>query len=106
MATEKRQITRFNLEIPVAVSVLKEDNQVLEVLEYTIRDISARGAYLQSSKMLATGTPIEVAFLLPIEIQAQMKKERVHVRASGLVVRVDERGMGVCFDEQYHLEPL
>jgi hypothetical protein len=106
MAIEKRRIPRFNLEIPVAVSVLDENNEVLEILEYTIRDISAVGAYLQNRKMLATGTSMEVAFFLPPEIQAQMKKERAHVRVSGLVVRVDERGIGVCFDEQYHMEPL
>ena len=106
MTIEKRRIPRFNLEIPVAVSVLDENNEMLEILEYTIRDISAGGAYLQKRKMLDTGTSMEVSFFLPPEIQTQMKSERAHVRVSGLVVRVDESGMGVCFDEQYHLEPL
>ena len=106
MVVEKRRIHRFELELPVAVSVLDQEGEVLEVFEYTISDISAGGTYLQSRKALPTGTPMEVAFFLPAEMQAEVKSERAHVRISGLVARSDQGGMGICFDEQYHMEPL
>jgi hypothetical protein len=106
MKTEKRRLHRFDLEFTVAVSVMDKEGEVLEILEYTIRDISAGGVYLQKRKALPTGTPMEVAFFLPPEMQEQVKIERAHIRVSGMVVRADEGGMGVCFDEKYHMEPL
>ena len=104
MAIEKRRLPRFDLKIPVAVTMLDENGGVLEVLEYTVRDISAGGAYLRSTQMLAQGAPIEVSFFLPVESQEKMKSERAHIKVSGLVVRSDEMGMGVCFDEEYEIE--
>ena len=104
MAIEKRRLPRFDLEIPVAVTVLDESGGVLEIQEYTIRDISAGGTYLQNRKAFATGTPVEILFFLPVENQEKMKREKNHVRVSGLVVRVDQGGMGVSFDEEYEIE--
>ncbi len=106
MAIERRRLSRFDLEMPVAVSVLDKSYEVLEVLEYTIRDISAGGTYLQNRKAFATGTPVEVSFFLPVGVQEKIKSKKSHVRVSGLVVRVDQRGMGVCFDEDYEIEPF
>ncbi len=106
MALEKRRLPRFDLEIPVAITVMDEKGGVLEVLEYTTRDISAGGTFLQNRKEMAKGTPIEVSFFLPVKIQEKMISGKKNVRVSGLVVRVDQGGMGVCFDEGYEIEPL
>ena len=106
MAIEKRRLPRFDLEIPVAVSVLDESNEVLEILEYTIRDISAGGTYLQNRKPLAVSTPIEMVLFLPVERQEQRESKKIQVRVNGLVVRKDSGGMGVSFDEEYEIEPF
>ena len=43
---------------------------------------------------------------LPLDKLREIKGNRVHIKVSGLVVRANEKGMGICFDEKYEINPL
>ena len=103
-ATQSTNLKLVSSTISFAVSVPDETNKVLEILEYTIRDISAGGTYLQYRKPLAVSTPLLEWFFLPVERQEELNNVKTQIRVSGLVVRIDQGGMGVSFDEEYEIE--
>ena len=105
MDTEKRRIKRFELQLPATVKVLDENLREREALEFYTRDISAAGVYLQNGKSLPQGTAVVIDLVLPLDQLRKIKVrgDKVHVRLSGLVVRAEDTGMGICFDEQYEI---
>lgn len=97
-------MTRFDLKLPVTVSVA--DSEVAELLEFETQDISQGGAFLRNGKPLATKTAVDIELVLPLDRLVEIKGNKVKVRLSGVVVRSDAEGIAVRFDEDYILKSL
>ncbi len=92
--TERRMARRYDLSLPVNVS-LPIENETEEAVETgalshsgQTRDISTRGVYFTMQNELAPGAEVDFTLTLPPEIT---RGNEVLVRAHGRVVRVDKR---------------
>jgi hypothetical protein len=104
---EKRRLERFNLEVPATASITV-DGVVEEKLDLMTRDVCSDGAYFKTAHTLPIGTEMEINLVLPIDkLKAiPVNCEKVMVRLSGKVLRIESDGVGVCFDETFDIRPL
>jgi hypothetical protein len=79
--TEKRASRRFDLHLPVSVSLPNTEN-----VEALTRDISHRGLCFVLQKPLQLGSDVELTITLPAEVTLMAP---VRVRCSARVVRVE-----------------
>ena len=115
---ERRQQERFSLQIQ---SVLNADadldgSPVTE--ELTATNISSGGAFLTTKRKLPLASKLYIKFLvsyeqlkklrfiLSLESLKQFSGEKIWVTATGIVIRVEENGLGIIFDQDYQLSPM
>ena len=101
---EKRKLERFNLEIPVIVSITAVGAQ--KKLDMTTRDVCSGGAYFRTEHSLPIGMEMQINLVLPLDKFKALPVEKVLVNLSGKVLRIETDGIGVCFDESYDIWPL
>ena len=103
---EKRKLERFNLEIPVIVSITAVGAQ--KKLDMTTRDVCSGGAYFRTEQSVPIGTEMQINLVLPLEKFKMLPDhcEKVLVNLSGKVLRIESDGIGVCFDETYDIRPV
>ena len=102
---DKRTFERFDLEVPAKVGIKRADQQEEEVSLLT-RDICAGGAYMETEKSLPEGTRVKVDFVLSIEKLKEMLDSHCRVVVEGEVVRTDDNGIAVRFEENYQIMPV
>ena len=115
MVPEERRIQqRFFLEIQAKLSL--EDRSVVE--ETTAANISSGGAFIRTSLKphLASKVFIEflvelddlknLRFILSTESLKTLSGKKIWVSASGIVIRLEDDGIGIIFDQDYQLTPL
>jgi len=83
-----------------------------------IANLSGGGAFLQTRQQLPLATKVGLEFqvsiadvkrlklLLSIDALRNLRQERVLVRATGVVIRQEEDGVGVIFDANYQFTPM
>ena len=102
---EKRKMDRFSLELPTLISMIDECGKQ-RVVEVMTRNICAGGAFLQTDKPLSVGTDLKINLILPLDNLKKMGGRRSRIDVSGSVVRTESKGMAVCFDKKYNIEPF
>jgi hypothetical protein len=102
---EKRTVERFDLQLEAFVSlsdsVSQNDRESL-----VTRDISMCGAFLITERPLPVGSKICVDMILTLEGQTKQVAQQAWIKASGKVLRTDNEGMAVGFDDQSRILPL
>ena len=92
---ERRKLERFDLMLPAKIEGLDlrkgVHNNVLT------RNISAGGAFLETTKYLPENSRIKVDLVVPTGVL---------VKVTGAVLRSEPTGFAVCFDDEYKLIPL
>jgi len=101
---EKRKMERFDLELSAWLYVVGEDGNQ-EPFEYKTKNICAGGAYFNTTSPLAMGTDVQTNITLLINKFKELGGKRSQINVAGSVIRADERGMAVCFDEKYTISP-
>jgi c-di-GMP-binding flagellar brake protein YcgR len=84
--TERRTTRRYDLTLPIIIRVPAEkaaDSQLGKT-----RDVSTRGLYFVVDQNMESGSALDITLTLPSEIT---HGSDVFVRASGKVVRVENR---------------
>jgi hypothetical protein len=103
---EKRKVDRFDLQVETLVNVhdyTKVDNRPMLLS----RDISCAGVFLATKDPLPIGTKVDLNLLLSQhELGNQSEDERINISTSGMVVRTNEEGMAVEFDQLYKVSQL
>ena len=81
-------------------------------------NISSGGAFITTNETLPLASKVYLKFLVDFE---QLKKlrfilsydslkqfndQKIWVIATGIVIRIEEDGMGIIFDEDYQLTPM
>ena len=99
---ERRRLERFDLEAPTKIEVQIGAGR-RDVLSLMTRDISSRGAYVNTRQPLEEGVSVKLELLLSVEMLQRFvgARGKARVRVKGKVVRVDENGMAIQFDRKY-----
>jgi Tfp pilus assembly protein PilZ len=85
MTTDKRTIERFPLVFPVLLKSVGGEHA-----DIFTRDISSKGAYVQTAHPLSLGEKVELVVTLPTG--------KNFLNCTGEVVRVEEDGMAIQFN--------
>jgi hypothetical protein len=103
---EKRQVERFELQIETMLNV--QDEAITERPPVLFsRDISCAGVFLVTDNPFPIGTNLDLNLLLSQhELGGMPKDERINISTSGKVIRTDDQGMAVEFDELYKISRL
>ncbi len=114
---ERRVHKRFSMRIQTKVTAETLSGKT-PMMEYLTANISAGGAFIETSHPLPLASKVRIDFLLSLEdlqilkfilsleTLKSWKGERVWVRASGIVARCEANGMGIMFDENYQINPM
>jgi hypothetical protein len=102
---EKRRVRRFDLKLKACVRAAADAAEPAEAFELTTRDISTGGAFLYTSTPLTVGTAVDVHLILAPEREKSQGMKKAWVQVSGSVLRIDEDGMAVCFDDDSKILP-
>ena len=85
---ERRSASRYNLVLPVEISLALIPTAARSILVRT-RDISARGFYFNIAHKVTVGTKFEFSIALPIEITGPIQ---AYISGAARAVRVEETG--------------
>jgi hypothetical protein len=96
---EKRQISRFAIQIPAQLVVDGEDGPQ-EPCDYLTRDISSKGAFLITDNPLPVGTRLSVQFSIEHRSARSKKTLLTRLKTTGQVIRNSLEGMAIYFDRQ------
>lgn len=99
---DKRKYERFDLAVPTKIGVKGIDAGLGE-MDLVTRDICAGGAFLQTKNPLPEGTRVKMNFVLSIEKLKQLLDSECEVQVEGIVVRSEEIGIAVRFDDNYEI---
>ncbi len=119
MKSEERRLQeRFSLQIQAKLSATADvsGNEVTE--EITATNISAGGAFLKTKTQIPLASKVYLEFLVNYEQLKQLRfilsldslkkftGQKIWVRATGVVIRLEKNGMGIIFDQDYQLSPM
>lgn len=118
MSSERRIQERFSLDLQAKISYRFTDDDPQDYIETVAANMSSGGAFLQTGKPLPLASKVKVEFLLSIEHLKKLKfilsmetlrlvsGEQVWVKATGVVIRQEPKGVAVIFDQNYQLTPM
>jgi len=114
---DQRLQERFSMMLPVRVS--RETETGVDVkFEGVIANISSGGAFIATDKPLPVSTKVYLEFLISTEERKKLKfilsfetlrhfqGRAAWVKASGIIIRHENNGMAIIFDDDYQLSPL
>jgi len=114
----RRLQERFFLQIQAKLSAEADEKGEKVMEEITATNISSGGAFLETERKLLLASRVYLKFLVDYE---QLKKlrfilsldslktytgQQIWVTATGVVIRIEENGVGVIFDQDYQLSPM
>ncbi len=102
---EKRKVERFDLELEAFVSIPGETDQP-DMGNLVTRDVSMSGVYLVTDTPLPIGSRVNVDMILTLGGRKKQNAQQAWIKASGKVLRTDNQGMAVSFDDQSRILPL
>jgi len=99
---EKRKMERFDLEIPIYLSVADKSNKH-ESLKFITTNICSGGAFFKTEKPLSVGTDVKLDIILPLNKLHNLGGKISRIKVLGSVIRLDQQGMAICFDKNYRI---
>ncbi len=115
---ERRVQQRYSLNLKVKLSVASKNGEAVFTDDTIAANISAGGAFILTDKKLPLAGLVQMEFLLAfkdleklrfilsVESLRACRGKQVWVKASGVVIRVEEKGVAVVFDTDYQIHPL
>lgn len=103
--SEKRAMERFKLQLLSQISLCGKDKD-LGAIKLMTRDVSAGGAFFKTSEPLTVGTKVNLDLIIDTERIKELGGNPSLVCLTGTIIRTDEDGMAICFDEKFDITPL
>jgi hypothetical protein len=115
---ERRQQKRFSLDLQVKFSAETHTGQVLFHEETIAANISSGGAFIVTDHKLPVASIIQLEFYLTLEDLQKLRfilsveclracqGKHVWVKATGVVIRAEKKGIGIIFDTDYQISPM
>ena len=101
---EKRKMERFSLELPTCL-IVNNSNRKQETLELQTSNVCEGGAFVKTDEPLSIGTKVGINMICSLERLKKFRGKKSLINLSGSVIRTDEKGMAICFDEKYTISP-
>jgi Tfp pilus assembly protein PilZ len=101
---KERSMERFSIELKARVS-LKSNDRDRKWVNVMTSNISAGGTFLRTRQPFPVGTRVNVEVFLPLREKKSSLKDSL-IKISGVVVRSEEAGMALRFDDEYEIMPL
>ena len=115
---EQRAQERFILQLPAKLSTASgfEGNKIIQ--ETVVANISSGGAFLYTESKLPLASKVYLEFLINLEDLKKLRfilsldslktsiDQKIWVKATGIVVRNEENGFAIIFDQDYQLSPM
>lgn len=96
-----RALQRFDIELPALVEIIDSDQTKICCYPMT-RDLSGEGGFFQTTNPLAKNTRIKIGLIFEIgKLEPENVKGHFFLEFTGQVIRVEETGMAVLFDQNY-----
>jgi len=106
MEKEKRKMERFDLGLFSRIQV-QSGRRAPEIMELATQNVCAGGAYFNISDPLSLETRVSLYMTLEIPVQQnRSSKHLTRIEISGKVIRSEERGMAIQFNNGYKMRPL
>lgn len=117
MPSDKRTRERFSLNLQARISYRHSTDQ-LPVIDTVAANISAGGAFLQTSHPFPMAAKVKVEFLLgfddvkrlkfilSVESLKNLTGKNLWVSATAIVIRRETDGVGIIFDTDYQFTPM
>lgn len=102
---ERRKLDRFDLRVPAKIEAVGEDHHQQEVPWLLTKNISAEGAFFDTTNPLPKGTQVEIDLVLERRVR-DLPDIQSHIKLSGAVLRSESTGMAILFDRDYKIMPL
>ena len=114
---DRRDQERFSLRLPTRI-IAASRTGATPLLEFVTADISASGAFIATSRPLPIASKVRMEVFLSLEELARLRfilareslkawqGERAWVTVTGVVIRVEDNGVAVIFDQNYQLSPI
>ncbi|MBW2608786.1 MAG: PilZ domain-containing protein [Deltaproteobacteria bacterium] len=102
---DKRVFERFELKVPARVEVEGGPGQGEEISLLT-SNICAGGAFFHTKDPIPEGTKVQLEFVLSIDKLKEILDSECRIKVEGKVVRTEEAGIAVRFDDDYEIEPV
>ena len=102
---EKRKIERFDLQLEAFVSLPGETSQT-DMGSLVTRDISMNGVFLITDRPLPVGAKVNVDMILTLGGKKKQNSQKAWIKASGKILRTDNQGMAVGFDDKSRILPI
>ena len=101
---EKRTMERFDLKLPGQIRFIRDSNE--ETIDLLTSNVCSEGAFFSTEKPLPIDTRVNIDLVLPLNRLKKREGKRSLIKSSGKVVRTDQKGMAICFDEKCKISPL
>ncbi len=101
---ERRKLYRFDLRVPAKIEAVGEDHHQ-QKLGLLTKNISADGAFFDTTNPLPKGTQVEIDLVLERRVR-DLPDIQSHIKLSGAVLRLESTGMAILFDRDYKIMPL
>ena len=102
---EKRKVERFDLQLEAFVSLPGESADT-DMGNLVTRDISMSGVFLITDRPLPVGAKVNVDMILTLGGKKKQDSQQAWIKASGKILRTDNQGMAVGFDDKSRILPL
>lgn len=118
MPNERRLQERFFLNLKTRISYRFIDEASNQAIETVTANISSGGAFIETTQQLPLSSKVQVEFLvsfdelkklkfiLPVQALKSITSSQFWVKTTGIVIRTDEHGVAVIFDQNYQVSPL
>ena len=103
---DKRAYERFDLKVPARLGVLGSNYGEADEVSLTTVNICAGGAFFITEAPLPQGTRVKMDFVLSIDKLKELLDSHCRIKVQGEVIRTDESGIAVRFDEEYEIVPV
>lgn len=115
---ERRQQERHFLQIQAKLSADADSAGKRVIQESTATNISSGGAFLITDTKIPLASKVyleflvnyeqlkKLRFILSTESLKKLSSEKIWVKATGVIIRVEESGLGIIFDQDYQLSPM
>lgn len=118
---DRRIQQRFSLDIQVRLSTANggEDGEEEMLTEETsAANISSGGAFVTTTRQIELASKVYLEFLVDYEHLKKLRfilsldtlqsftGQKIWVKATGIVIRREEHGLGIIFDQDYQLSPM
>lgn len=103
---DKRVYERFDLEIPGIIGLLNQDQSKADTVSLKTVNICAGGAFFKTDVSIPSGTRVKLDLTLTIDKLQELLDSQCRIIVEGEVIRIEDEGIAVKFDDNYELMPV